>query len=59
VVVSVPYCITFASRSKKEHDVTEPWITNEFVFFGFYLAALCNSGFTICGSCIQRVWSPL
>jgi len=29
------------------------------VFFGFYVAALCNLGFTICGSYIEQVWPPL
>jgi len=31
----------------------------QFVFSDFYVAALCNLGFTICGSYIEQVWSPL
>jgi len=31
----------------------------EFVFLEFYVAALCNLGFTICGSYIEQVWPPL
>jgi len=29
------------------------------VFSGFYVAALCNLGFTICGSYTEQVWPPL
>jgi len=29
------------------------------VFLDFYVAALSNPGFGICGSYIQQVWSPL
>jgi len=32
---------------------------NLFVFLDFYVAALCNLGFTIWGSCIEQVWAPL
>jgi len=31
----------------------------QFVFLDFYVAALCNLGFTICGSYIEQVWPPL
>jgi len=34
------YSITFASRSKKNYDVTEAYIARNFVFFDFYVAAL-------------------
>jgi len=47
LVVFVPYSITFASRSKKNYDVTEAHIASKFVFLDFYIAALCNLGFTI------------
>jgi len=59
LVVFVPYSITFASRSKKNYDVTEAHIASKFVFLDFYIAALCNLGFTICGSYIEQVWPPL
>jgi len=59
VVAGVAYRVTFASRSKKNDDVIEAYITNTFVFLDFYVAALCNSGFTICGSHIEQVWPPL
>jgi len=59
VVASVPYNITFASRSKKNYDVTEASIANKFVFSNFYVAALDNLGFTICGSFIEQIWPPL
>jgi len=29
------------------------------VFLDFYVAALCNLGFKICGSSIEQVWPPL
>jgi len=29
------------------------------VFLDFYVAALCNLGFTICGSYTEQVWPPL
>jgi len=29
------------------------------VFSDFYVAALCNLGFTICGSYIEQVWPTL
>jgi len=28
-------------------------------FLDFYVAALCNLGFTICGSYMEQVWPPL
>jgi len=59
VVATVPYSITFASRSKKNYDVTEARIANKFVFLHFYVAALYNLGFTICGSYIEQVWPLL
>jgi len=59
VAASVAYSITFASRSQKNYDVTEAKIANKFVFLYFYVAALCNLVFTICGSYIQQVWPPL
>jgi len=33
-------------------------IANKFVFLAFYVAALCNLGFTICGSYIEQVLAP-
>ena len=62
MVVSVPYSITFASRSKKNYDDTEALITkitNKFLFSDLYVAALCNLGFTICGSYMEQVWPSL
>jgi len=59
VVAGVRCSITFVSRSKKNYNITETLIANKFVFLDFYLAALCNMGFTICGSYIEQVWSPL
>jgi len=29
------------------------------VFFYLCVAALCNSGFTMCGSYIEQVWPPV
>jgi len=29
------------------------------VFSDIYVAALCNSHFTICGSYMEQVWPPL
>jgi len=29
------------------------------VFLDFYVAALCNLRFTICGSCMEQVWPLL
>jgi len=43
----------------KDYDVTEAWIANKFVFLDFYVAALCDVGFTICGSYMVQVWPPL
>jgi len=57
VVAGVPHSITFASRSKKNYDVTEA--LQKFMFLDFYAAALCNLGFMICGSYIEQVWPPL
>jgi len=37
VVASVPYRITFASRSKKKYDVTEAYIANNSCFSIFML----------------------
>ena len=48
------YSIAFASRSKKNYDVTDAQIPNKLTFLHFYVAALCNLGFTICGSCIEH-----
>jgi len=59
VVASVPYSNIFASRSETNYDVTEAWIANKFVFLDFYVAALSNLRFTICGSYIEQVWPPL
>jgi len=57
---SMLYCITFASRSKKNYDVTEAQIANKFVFLDFNVTALCNLGFAICGSSyMEQVWPPL
>jgi len=53
------YCITFASRSKNNYDVTEAQIANKFVFLDFNVTALCNLGFTTCGSYMEQVWPPL
>jgi len=53
------YSITFASRYKKNCDVTEVQIANEFVFSDFYVAALCNLCVTICGSYMEQVLPPL
>ena len=68
MVASVSYCITFASGSKKTIISQKRrlqlnscfWnFMFEFVFLEFYVAALCNLGFTICGSYIEQVWPPL
>jgi len=40
---------------QKDYDVTEAYIANKFVFLDFYVAALCNLGFAICGSYIEQV----
>jgi len=45
--------------TKRSYDVTEAQITNKFEFLDFYVAALCNLGFRICGSYIGQVWPPL
>jgi len=37
VVASVPYSITFASRSKKNYDLIEAQIANKSVFLDFML----------------------
>ena len=29
------------------------------MFLDFYVAAFCNLGFAICGSCMEQVWPPL
>jgi len=57
VVASVPYSINFVSCSKKNY-VTE---ANRLMcfFLDFYVAALCNLSFMICGSYIEQVWTPL
>ena len=55
MVASVPHSITFESRSKKNYDVTEAQVANKFVFLDFYVAALCNLDFTVCGSYIEHV----
>jgi len=34
-------------------------VANKFVFLDFYVAALCNLGFTICGSYTEQVWPAL
>ena len=59
MVAIVPYSINFASRSKKNHDVTEAQIANKFVFSDFYIAPVCNLGFAISGSHIEQVWPRL
>jgi len=59
VVASVPYSIAFASRSKKNYDVTEAYIANKFVSLDSYVAALCNLDFPLCGSYMELVWPPL
>ena len=59
MVANMGYSITSASRSKNNYDVKEAWIANKFVFLHFYVAALCNLGFTICGSYIEQVWPTL
>jgi len=55
----VPYSITVASHSKKNYDVTKVTIANNFMILDFYIAALCNLGFMICGSYIEQIWQPV
>jgi len=55
VVASVSYSITFASCSKENYDVTDAYIANKNVLSDFYVAFLCDLGFTICGSNVQQV----
>jgi len=57
VVASVPCSFAFARHSKKNY-VTKTWIANKIVFLD-YVAALCNLGFTKCGSYMEQVWPPL
>ena len=55
MVASVP----LESRSKKNYGVTKIETAKKIVVLDFYVAALCNLGFTICGSHIEQVWPPL
>jgi len=48
-----------ASRFRKNYDVTETQIANKFVFLDFCVAALCNLGFTVCGSDMASGQPPL
>jgi len=59
VVASVGCSIAFASRPKKNYEVTEAQIANKQVFLDFFVAALCNLSFTMCGSYIEQVWPLL
>jgi len=63
-LASMPYSVTFASRSGKNYGVTEAQIANKFVFLDFYVVDLCNLRFAICGSWsgqtyMEQVWPLL
>ena len=59
MAASMPYSITFASRSKKNCHCHRSVDCKQIRFLYFYVAALCNLAFTICGSYTEQVWPPL